>query len=44
MVPAIAAPVQYWFVNNHVDWDKFNTLDDKDFEVKRTCITNKVAA
>ena len=44
VVPATAALVQYWFVNNYVDWDQFNTLYEKDFEVKGTCATDKVVA
>ena len=44
VLPATAAPIQYKFVNNYVDWDQFNTLYDKDFEVKRICAADKVAA
>ena len=43
MVPVIAAPVQYWFVNNYIDWDQFNTLYDKDIKAKETRAADKVA-
>ena len=44
VVQARAAPVQYWFVNNYVDWDQFNTLYNKNFEVKGICAAEKIAA
>ena len=44
VVPATAPLIQYWFVNNQIDWDQFNTLYDKDFETKRTRAVDKVAA
>ena len=44
VVPATAAPIQYWFVNNYIDWDQLNTLYDEDFEVKRTRAADKLAA
>ena len=44
VVPATAAPVQYWFINSYVDWDQFNILYDEDFEVKGTCAADKIAA
>ena len=44
VVPATTALIQYWFVNNYVDWDLFNTLYDKDFKVKGSRAADKVAA
>lgn len=44
VVPAIAALVQYQFINNYVDWDQFNTLYDKNFKAKKTRATDKIAA
>ena len=43
VVPATAPLIQYWFVNNYIDWDQFNTLYDEDFETKGTCAADKVA-
>ncbi len=43
VIPATLPPVQYWFVNNYIDWDKFNTLYDKDFERKGTRAADKIA-
>ncbi len=43
MIPAILPPVQYWFVNNYIDWDQFNTLYDKDFETKKMRVADKIA-
>ena len=43
MVSVTAQSIQYWFVNNHIDWDQFNTLYDEDFEMKETCAVDKVA-
>ncbi len=43
VVPATAPPIQYWFVNNHFDWNQFNTLYDEDFKTKGTRATDKVA-
>ena len=44
VVLAIAAPIEYWFANNYVDLDQFNTLYDKDFKKKKMHTANKVAA
>ncbi len=35
--------VQYWFVNNYIDWDQFNTLYNKDFERKGMRAADKIA-
>lgn len=43
VVLATLLPVQYWFVNNYIDWDQFNTLYDKDFETKGTRTADKIA-
>ena len=43
VVSATTPPIQYWFVNNYIDWDQFNTLYDKDFETKETRAADKVA-
>ncbi len=43
IIPAILPPVQYWFVNNYIDWAQFNTFYDKDFERKRTRTVDKIA-
>lgn len=42
VVLATLLPIQYWFVNNYIDWKHFNMLYDKDFEMKRTCAINKM--
>ncbi len=43
VIPATLPPVQYWFVNNYIDWDQFNTLYDEDFERKGTRAADKIA-
>ena len=43
LVPTTALPIQYWFVNNYIDWDQFKMLYDKDFETKKTRAVDKVA-
>ena len=43
VVPATAPPIQYWFVNNYIDWDQFNTLYDKNFKTKGMRTTDKIA-
>ncbi len=43
-VPATEPLIQYWFVNNYIDWDRFNTLYDEDFETKGTSDVDKVAS
>ncbi len=43
VIAAILLPVSYWFLNNYIDWDQFNTLYDKDFERKETRVVDKIA-
>ncbi len=43
VIPASLPPVQYWFVNNYIDWDQFNTLYNKDFKRKGTRVADKIA-
>lgn len=42
MVLAIAPPIQYWFINNYINCDQYNTLYDKNFKRKMTYIANKI--
>ncbi len=42
MILATLLHVQYWFVNNYINWDQFNTFYDKNFEKKETYATNKI--
>ena len=44
VVPIIATPVQYWFVNNYVNCDQLNTLYNKNFEAKETRARDKIVA
>ncbi len=43
VVLATAPQIQYWFVNNYIDWDQFNTLYDESFEMKGTRASDKSA-
>ncbi len=43
VILAILPLVQYWFVNNYIDWDQFNILYDKNCERKRMRATDKIA-
>lgn len=43
VIATTALSIQYWFVNNYIDWDQFNILYDKDFEIKETRVIDKVA-
>lgn len=40
----IAELVQYLFFNNYINWDQFKILYNKDFDVKKTFIANKIIA
>ncbi len=42
VISATLPSVQYWFVNNYIDWDQFNTLYNKDFKKKATRIVDKI--
>ncbi len=43
VIPATLPQVQYWFVNNYMDWDQLNLFYDKDFEKKGTRVTDKIS-
>ncbi len=43
VIPATLPPVQYWFVNNNIDWDQFNMLYNKHVEKKRLRTVDKIA-
>lgn len=43
VVPVTLAPIQYQFVNNYIDQDQINMLYNKDFEIKRMRVANKIA-
>lgn len=35
IVPATLLSILYWFVNNYINWNQFNTPYDKDYEMKK---------